>query len=1018
MSDKMYPIPFHRLLDWIKLEYSNQQSIFGIPANNFYRVAGAHGFAIGNQTCSRPLGPAAGPHTQMTQNIIAAYLTGARFFELKTVQIIDNLEIAKPCIAAEREGYNTEWSTEFNIPQAFDEYLKAWLLIPFIRKLIGGRVNSESDNCIFNMSVGYNLAGIQSPKIDRFIENLKAADSVPQYNEYRSLLAGIFSGQSSPFSISPNICNSITLSTMHGCPPDEIEAIAGYLLTEKRLHTFVKLNPTLLGYDFVRDTLDHNGFAHIQLKPASFEHDLQFKQAKPMLTRLQALAKAQNLTFGVKLSNTLAVINNQGKLPGEEMYLSGSALYPLTINLAFRLAQVFDGNLPISYSGGADFFNIGKILSSGIAPITVATNLLKPGGYLRLKQFAEEVDKHPDSWENGKVNLELLGRLVEQVIPPAQKNLFLGYKSVPKAARTLPVFDCFIAPCQERCPIHQDVATYLRQIRQGDYEAALASILAQNPLPNITGHICDHQCMSACTRNFYDEPVAIRDMKRIAVENGHIQPQKVTKKNSTAKRVAVIGAGPAGLATAFFLQNAGLSVTVFDRNPQAGGTVRFIIPGFRLPLQAIERDVQYITEHGVRFVFGQKSDPKISDLQQKGFGYIVLAIGAGISPIMSIQSGNPNIIEAVEFLKRYHQKANFSLGRTVAIVGGGNSAMDAARAARMIPGVTEVTILYRRTIAQMPADREELENALIDGVIFRELITPVEFSKDGILKCQHMRLGEPDASGRPRPVPVNEFEDLCVDTLITAIGELVDHNYLRKIGLYPDKHGKVNININTNETELPNVFIGGDALRGPATVVEAIADGRKIATVILERENIPIEPQSKPDKKMDTSMETTIYSKKGRICSASDRFETPADIQTEAGRCLECDLLCTRCVDICPNRANIAVSVRVEEDGFINTRQIVHLDALCNECGNCTTFCLYENGRPYRDKFTIFHNRTSFSESQNSGLVRSGSTFLVRTNGQVWRFNPLKAPDPNENSLKNWQVIRLIQNLTTNYPYL
>jgi len=1013
MSAKMYPLSFSHLLEWINLEFRNQQSIFGIPSINFHREPGSHKFSIGDHACLRPLGPAAGPHTQMAQNIIAAYLTGARFFELKTVQIMDNLEIAKPCIAAQCEGYNTEWSTELSVPQAFDEYLKAWLLIPFVRQLISQRFDAKNDPLIFNMSVGYNLAGIQSPKIDRFIENLKVADSTPAFTEYRALLFQKMGSESDSINISPNLCNSITLSTMHGCPPDEIEAIAGYLLTEKHLHTYVKLNPTLLGYDFVRQALDLNGFAHIQLKPASFEHDLQFEPARLMLTRLQALAQKQNLTFGIKLSNTLPVINNQGQLPGDEMYLSGQALYPLTINLAYRLAQTFNGELPISYSGGAEALNIGEILATGIAPITVATTLLKPGGYLRLKQLAEKIDKQTEVPANGKVDIKRLERLARQALPTSAKPVFIENKSVPKTERNLPLFDCFLAPCQERCPIHQDVAAYLRQIRDGDLDAALAQILAENPLPNITGQICDHQCMAACTRNYYDDPVAIREMKKVAAECGQVKTAVQIAPGTSNRKVAIIGAGPAGLATAYFLAKAGLPVTVFDKNSQAGGTVRFVIPEFRLPLVAIERDVQSIARLGVNFVFNQKSDFTLESLRRNGFDYIVLAIGAGISPVLQLNSTNDNIIGAVEFLKNYNHHKNLELGKTVAVVGGGNSAMDAARAACRIPGVEEVLILYRRTIAQMPADREELKNALSDGVVFRELINPVGFSANGILKCQRMQLGEPDASGRPKPVPVNEFEELPVDTLITAIGEQVDQNYLRHIGLNPDRHGKLKFDPATNETGLRNVFIGGDASRGPATVVEAIADGRKIASAILRRENV--RPANLPQTTTsDEETAAVIYPKKGQICPSNIQFNTPEEIKAEAGRCLECDRLCARCVDVCPNRANIAITVTADEtSGLKDTCQIVHLDAPCNECGNCATFCLYENGRPFRDKFTIFQDEAAFMSSQNSGVVRTGESYKVRFGGQVWSFGSQPPIIP-----ESRKIIGLLKTLLTDYHYL
>jgi len=1015
MNAKMYPVPFTRLLVWIKNEYQYQNSIFGIPAENFYLAPASPTFYIGPQVCSRPLGPAAGPHTQMTQNIIAAYLTGARFFELKTVQQIDNLEIAKPCISAAREGYNTEWSTEFSVPEAFDEYLKAWLLIPYVRKIVTKELAEDNDKFIFNMSVGYDLAGIRSPKIDHFIESMKSAGEIPQFKEYQAQLSEI---ENHMPPVSPNLSGCITLSTMHGCSPNEIESIANYLLTEKRLHTYIKLNPTLLGYDFVRSALDRTGYKHIHLKPASFERDLQFDQAVPILKRLQSIASKNNLSFGIKLSNTLSVINDQGRLPGDEMYLSGSALYPLTINLAFRLAWTFNGNLPISYSGGVDFFNIGNITATGIAPITVATNLLKPGGYLRLKQLAEEVDKHSDSWRGGKIDLELLARLAEQALPSALQNIYFESRPIPKIARALPLFDCFTAPCQEHCPIHQDVADYLRCIHDSDYDAALNSILIQNPLPNITGHICDHQCMLACTRNFYDEPVAIRDMKRIAAECGRMPSRLISPKISALKKVAIIGAGPAGLSTAYFLALAGLKVTIFDKNLQAGGTVRFVIPGFRLPAEAIERDIQFIASQGVQFDFNQSSDITIANLRQKGFDYIVLAIGAGISPLLPIQSENPNVIEAVEFLKKFNSKAKLNPGQSVAVIGGGNSAMDAAWAATKIDGVRKVFILYRRTVAQMPADREELENALKDGVILRELTIPVAFSKDGILKCQRMRLGRPDASGRPKPEPTDEFENLKIDTLITAIGEQVDQNYLRKIGFSPDSHRLLRIDPETCETDLPNVFIGGDARRGPATVVEAIADGRKIASAILKRENLPVTNANKLDNNPDRVRDKLITQKKGRLCATSSVFDTPARVQAEAERCLECDLLCARCSEVCPNRANIAITVQNAGHLFKNSRQIIHLDSLCNECGNCATFCLYENAQPYREKFTLFRNESDFANSTQDGFVHTNDIFLVRTDGQVWQLDLQKPSIPVINFLKNRQTEFLIKAIQKDYLYL
>ncbi|HHX50383.1 MAG TPA: putative selenate reductase subunit YgfK, partial [Clostridia bacterium] len=388
MSDKMRPIPFWKMLDWILEEYQKDRSIFGVPAEKFHFPRSRKSLELFGQPLSLPLGPAAGPHTQLAQNIVASYLAGGRFIELKTVQILDQLEFPKPCIAAGEECYNTEWSTELAIEEALEEYIKAWFLLHILQRELGQ--NSQRD-FVFNMSVGYDLQGIQSPKVDSLIEGLKDASTLALWKEYQSILrenARRFQSIDEEYieSISPYLCNSVTLSTMHGCPPAEIEGISKYLLREKKLHTFIKMNPTLLGYQYVQETFDRMGYDQIQIKEESFTRDLQYRDGADMLERLKKFARNEGQEFGVKLSNTLPVIITGNQLPGDEMYMSGKALYPLTINLALKLAGEFDGDLPISYSGGADFFNLPGLLETGIRPVTVASTLLKSGGYLRLKQ--------------------------------------------------------------------------------------------------------------------------------------------------------------------------------------------------------------------------------------------------------------------------------------------------------------------------------------------------------------------------------------------------------------------------------------------------------------------------------------------------------------------------------------------------------------------------------------------------------------------------------------------------------
>ncbi len=267
MSDIMRPVPFNELLVRIISEYKISHSIFGIPDNCFFHTSQNSTFTIFGENCSIPLGPAAGPHTQLAQNIVTAYLTGSRFFELKTVQILDELEIEKPCIDAADECFNTEWSSEFTVPKAFDEYLKAWFLLYFIGALFFPEENLDK-SFIFNMSVGYDLKGIQDAKVDSFIEQMKDASQSELFINYQSQLHKFvadkknFTGSGLEKKheelhtlrgrVSPRICSQLTLSTMHGCPPDEIEKICVYMLSEKNLNTFVKLNPTLLGGSYVK----------------------------------------------------------------------------------------------------------------------------------------------------------------------------------------------------------------------------------------------------------------------------------------------------------------------------------------------------------------------------------------------------------------------------------------------------------------------------------------------------------------------------------------------------------------------------------------------------------------------------------------------------------------------------------------------------------------------------------------------------------------------------------------------
>lgn len=979
MSEVMTPMSFEQLVDWVLQEKKKRGTVFG--QHHAYHADGAHNRTMFGRTLETPIGPAAGPHTQMTQNIVAAYYAGSRFFELKTVQVMDGEELAacinRPCIKADDEGYNCEWSTELTVPQAMEEYIKAWFLLKVISKEFGlGDMNGFQ----FNLSVGYDLAGIQSPKVDAFLNGMKHAENTEIFQHCKAYLLEhadwfAYVTKEEIEQISPEICNSVTLSTLHGCPPQEIERIAMYLLTEKGFHTFVKCNPTLLGYEFARKTMDDMGYDYIQFGDFHFKDDLQYEDAVPMLKRLMNTAKERNLEFGVKITNTFPVDVKQNKLPSEEMYMSGKSLYPLSISLAAKLAKEFDGRLRISYSGGADYYNIEKIVDAGIWPVTVATTLLKPGGYQRLTQMAELLNKENAPFE--RVDAEAAGKLAEEAV--RDPHHLKAMKPLPsrKMNKQVPLLDCFVAPCKEGCPIHQDITTYLQLVGEGSYEEAMEVITEKNPLPFITGTICAHNCMSKCTRNFYESPVHIREMKLEAARHGYnallekLSVPAVTKPG----KAAVIGGGPAGMAAAYFLRKGGMETTIFEAKETLGGVVRHVIPPFRISEDAIEKDAEILKKMQVDIRCHTKVE-SLDELRQQGYTKIVLAVGAPVPGSLKLEAGE--VKNALEFLAEFKQTdGKAALGKNVVVIGGGNTAMDTARAAKRNAKVEHVYLVYRRTRRYMPADEEELVMALEDGVELKELLAPVKV-ENGQLLCKVMQLSDYDASGRRGVSETGETVWIPADTVIAAVGEKVPTHWYEKQGLQVSEQGKLYVDEKTLQTSQVDVYAAGDGLYGPATVVEAIRDGRKAAEAIIG------EVLARDFDKL--AEEEKIYAKRGVLKEKQEETK-------EAGRCLGCSTICENCVEVCPNRANLSIQVPGMEK-----HQIIHVDYLCNECGNCKSFCPYSSA-PYLDKFTLFATEADMENSKNQGFVvldRDALCCKVRFFGETFLWEsgkPSKLPD-------------------------
>ena len=1026
MSDMMRVQPFETLLKWSLAELEQNESLFGIHRSLFYapKEDSLYGTEMFGDYLATPIGPGAGPHTQLTQNILAAWLSGGRFIELKTVQIMDELDIPRPCIDMADEGYNVEWSQELKLEQSAWEYVKAWVLIRVLRRVLGfeGRLPFGT---IFNMSVGYDLEGIQSPPMTRFMDRME--DASEEIDQIENILREEFP-RFSDLEIPSRMVNSVTLSTMHGCPPDEIEEIGRYLMEERGLHTFVKLNPTLLGKERVMEILNGRlGFTDIDIPDEVFEHDLQYDRAVELIESLKQVADACDLTFGVKLSNTLAMANHRDVLPGDEMYMSGRALYPITMTLFQQLTDEFEEDaseagpgLNVSYSAGADALNVSGILSCGALPVTAVSDLLKPGGYSRFIQYLENLEK--EMRDRGAESLEQLARdrlsnlareATRALKDDRYKKDYHPYE-LPKVESGLDLFDCVAAPCRYQCAVLQDVPEYAWLIAQGDYDRALEVVLYRNPLPNVTGYVCDHLCQTRCTRSNYDEPVSIRALKRFAAERGSVT---IEAAESSEQRVAIIGGGPSGLAAAYFLALSGVKPVIYETRDKAGG-MPAIAPEFRLPYRVVQEDIERIEALGAEINLSHPIVDAPETLLEQDFDAVYVASGAQKDARLGIEGEDgEGIFHALHFLERVKQGETVPVDGDVLVIGGGNTAMDAARTVRRLTD-GRVTVVYRRTLEQMPADEEEIEAIFAEGIGLEELVSPIRFILEDdrvvALECIKNELGEPGPDGRPRPVAVegSEFrmEAQHSDRLqvVVAIGQRPDISFLDGSDVSLDTGSTVDVDSETGRaTEDRLIYAGGDAVRGPATIIKACSDGQRAAEAICGRLDVRFR---RPDVELPTLSAEEIVGVKHVRARREAQNESPLlrpeardgfDLveqtlseeaaRAEGERCLQCSQFCDKCVEVCPNRANYTylmspVEMQVPtlacEDGelkiigeedfrVLQTRQILHVEDFCNDCGNCRTFCVHD-GRPFADKPRLFLNEDDFQREDENAFYVSG----------------------------------------------
>lgn len=494
--------------------------------------------------------------------------------------------------------------------------------------------------------------------------------------------------------------------------------------------------------------------------------------------------------------------------------------------------------------------------------------------------------------------------------------------------------------CRIHCPLHVDARGYLKLIACKEYDKALELIAEDNPLPSVCGRVCTHPCETECRRSSVDEPVSIKALK--AYVSQKITDIKAAKpKHKTGKRVAVVGSGPSGLTAAHYLTRKGHEVTVYEAKPRAGGMLYYGIPSFRLPKETLQRDIDYVSRSGVKI---RTSNPvtSLTKLLEDGFDAAYLAAGAWKSTPLNIPGEDlPGVYSGIDFLSKFNGGEKINLGERVVVVGGGDVSVDAARCALRC-GAKKVKIAYRRSMEEMPAVREEVEEALAEGVTIELLSLPSRIiEKDGRvagLECMKATLGEPDEGGRRTPKPIRGSDFIIpADSVVVAIRQKPDVSSFDSDGLSVDGSGLVVVDSGTLQSSVSRVFAGGDVVLGPSCVIEAMADGKKAAESIhglLTGEEI--RPPEEAEAVCELSPATAESVRRVRRLGGGDF--SGSECVREALRCLGCGfgavvdpekcVACLACVRVCP----YGVPKVLDGKAIIDLNQ-------CQSCGLCYSVC-------------------------------------------------------------------------------
>jgi NADPH-dependent glutamate synthase beta subunit-like oxidoreductase/dihydroorotate dehydrogenase len=649
---------------------------------------------------------------------------------------------------------------------------------------------------------------------------------------------------------------------------------------------------------------------------------------------------------------------------GSGGYLMGPSTLPVNLGRVVETRKLTD--LPIIASGGVwQAADAIMYLLVG-CPLVEVTSAVFKNGY---RIYGEIVDGLKDWMERkGYSSIEeFRGKAFNLAAKSSSSDLmYMEWPFSMPHEKTSPIVPaintdkCLFSnesafpPCQAACPAGIDVRGYVNLISQGKFKEALNLIRQKNPLPGITGRVCPHPCETECNRGKIDEPVAICSLRRFLADdessggNGDRVPSHPMKK----ERIAIIGSGPAGLTAAYYLVNAGYGVTIFEAAPFAGGMMAMSIPDYRLPKKIVRTEIENIQKLGVEIKLNSplgKNGLALNDIWKQGYKVIFIAVGANKSlKLNKPGEGLNGVFDGLSFLKAVKMEEKVKVGSKVVVIGGGNVALDSARTAKRL-GSSDVSILYRRSRDEMPGYREEIEKAELEGVKINCLVSPIRIlgkkKRVAGIECIRTKLEWIDSSGRMRPTATKGSEfTVDADTVIIAVGEAPDLTFLGD-GFDMTPEGLLRIDRTSLATSVPGVFAGGDVVSGPATVIEAIASGKRAAMFIdryikgeslVHKEKslrtVPIDEVQIEHVRKGKRIVTPMLSLAERIGSFKEIEQgfTKEMAQEEANRCLECGL-CAKCQHFClhgvftPDEIKDAINIDYENK--------------CWGCGDCVGWC-------------------------------------------------------------------------------